>query len=83
MNGMLMGRMNWGTSFLGMCLANVACFIALYHPGHLTVAPSARRLWIAWSSYYIAQTLAGIIRFYFNEHRNSRFRRLQGRIYRD
>jgi hypothetical protein len=59
-NGMLMGELNWSAAFAGMCFANVACFLALQQQSEV---PTMRRLWTAWTFYYLAQSLVGVTRF--------------------
>jgi hypothetical protein len=51
-----MGEMNWRATFFGMCLANVACFVALRF-GTACIG----QLWIAWTAYYLAQGVMGLV----------------------
>jgi hypothetical protein len=56
--GVIMGGMDWGVAMGSMCCANVACTVALKF-----TAKSTRGLWMAWSVYYLAQALLGMLRY--------------------
>jgi Na+-driven multidrug efflux pump len=57
MNGVVMGRKEWGISFWSMCFANVMCFTSLRCFGRQRV----QGLWLAWTAYYLAQGFAGLV----------------------
>lgn len=69
-NGLLMGGMDWQVAMWSMCFANLSCFVAL----QCITESSVRGLWMAWTAYYLAQGLAGLLRY---RSRTGIWRRLQ------
>jgi hypothetical protein len=57
MNGIVLGNKDWAVSFWSMCFANVICFSCL----RFFKRQSIHGLWIAWTAYYLAQGLAGLV----------------------
>lgn len=61
MNGIVLGRKEWGLSFCTMWVANFCCLGCV----RILRANSPRGIWYAWTAYYLGQGLAAFAWYQF------------------